>query len=165
MSNINRNIVEMAFNKINQETSCRSIGIGAATNPHRRRYHPKAPLSVVILVLLVLGVQFLYLSGYVYQKSGLEVKASKFHLDRLDARLRKCAQFNTSPVQYPATQAGSRINLRWKSKTGQNETLLLRNATLFDGEQFLSSPVDIVLKRALLSPSRNLESSSGCYDL
>lgn len=42
-----------------------------------------------------------------------------------------------------------RNNLRWNSVTGQNNTIVLRNATLFDGES-IKYAVDIVLEKGLI---------------
>ncbi|TVY81685.1 hypothetical protein LSUE1_G002182 [Lachnellula suecica] len=130
-------------------------GLGGKSNnaspaaPSRlRRYYPKAPLSVIVLVVLVLGVQFLLLPRYMYHQSTNEINVSRFQLDRLDARLQKCAEYNTPPIKYPVTQAQSRTNPRW-SPAGQNKVIVLKNATLFDGESFVSGSVDIVLNKGV----------------
>jgi cytosine/adenosine deaminase-related metal-dependent hydrolase len=117
---------------------------------HGRRYRPKAPISVITLILLVLGLQLVVLPRYVYQISPSEVKLSQFHLDRLDAGLQKCAEINTPPIRYPLTSAGSRINPRWNSFTGQNDTVVFKNVKLFDGETILSKKVDIVFKKGII---------------
>jgi cytosine/adenosine deaminase-related metal-dependent hydrolase len=75
---------------------------------------------------------------------------SQFHLDRLDAGLQKCAEINTPPIRYPLTSAGSRINPRWNSFTGQNDTVVFKNVKLFDGETILSKKVDIVFKKGII---------------
>lgn len=42
-------------------------------------------------------------------------------------------------------------NPRWNSASGQNNTIVLRNATLFDGNDFLDSSVDIVFSKGLIT--------------
>ncbi|KAN0106170.1 carbohydrate esterase family 9 protein-like protein [Hyaloscypha variabilis] len=117
---------------------------------NRRQYRPKAPISVITLILLILGLQFIVLPRYVYQISPSEIKLSRFHLDRLEVGLQKCAEINTPPVRYPVTNAGSRTNPRWNAFTGQNETVVLKNVKLFDGETILNKKVDIVFKKGII---------------
>lgn len=127
------------------------ILLSAQSPPHRgRRYRPRAPISVIALIILVLGLQFIVLPRYVYQISPSEAKLSQFHLNRLEAGLQKCAEIRTAKVQYPVTRAGSRINPRWNPFTGQNETVVLKNVKLFDGETILDKKVDIVLKEGII---------------
>jgi hypothetical protein len=116
-----------------------------------RRYRPRAPISVIIVIFLVLGLQFIVLPRYVYQISPSEAKLSQFHLDRLDAGLEKCAEINTPPIRYPVTSAGSRTNPRWNSVTGQNDTIVLKNVTLFDGEKIVGDKVDVVFKKGIIN--------------
>jgi hypothetical protein len=125
--------------------------LSTQSSPHHgRRYRPKAPITVVTLILLVLVLQFIVLPRYVYQISPSEVKLSQFYLDRLEAGLQKCAEITTPPVRYPVTSAGSRINPRWNPFTGQNETVVLKNVQLFDGETVLDKKVDIVFKKGII---------------
>lgn len=116
----------------------------------RRPYRPKVSSSIITLILLVLGLQFVVLPRYVYQISPSQQNLNSFQLQRLDARLEQCRDFNTPPKKYPVTTAGSRSNPRWNSVTGQNETIVLRNATLFDGETFLEGRFDITFKKGII---------------
>jgi cytosine/adenosine deaminase-related metal-dependent hydrolase len=69
------------------------------------------------------------------------------------------------------TKAGSRENPRWNPVNGQDETVILRNATLFDGEIFLDHAVDIVLKKgvidcvSLAGTSSSAEQNAKVFDL
>lgn len=54
------------------------------------------------------------------------------------------------PIRYPVTAAGSQTNARWIPSTGQNETVILRNVTLFDGEKIPTKSVNIVLKKGII---------------
>lgn len=111
-------------------------------NRPRRQYRVKLPLSLLSAIFVVIGFQFLILPRYIYQTSPSIVALSRFHLERLDAGLQKCAEYNKPPIHYPVP-AATRTNPRWNAKTGQNGTIILRNATLFDGEAILKRPFDI----------------------
>jgi hypothetical protein len=108
----------------------------------RRQYRIKLPLSLVSAITIILAFQFLLLPRYVYRDSPNAVILSQFHLDRLDAGLQKCAEYNTAPIQYPIPTS-TRLNPRWNPKTGQNETVVLRNVTLFNGEVILKGSYDV----------------------
>lgn len=131
-----------------------------STTHHGRRHRPKAPISVITVILLVLGLQFVVLPRYVYQISSSEAKFSQFNLDRLDARLQKCAEINTPQIRYPLTSAGSRTNPRWNAVTGQNETVLLKNVALFDGEKVLDGTFDIAFRKGIVESVESAGKSS-----
>lgn len=120
------------------------------TSQNSRKYRPKLSWSLLTAIVLVLGAQFIILPRYVYQLSPSDIKLSKFYLDKLDARLHECRKHQQLPVQYPVTTVGSRENPRWNPSSGQEEAIVLRNVTLFDGETFLGHPVDIVLKKGIV---------------
>lgn len=126
------------------------LDINAVPAPPRRQYRPKLPVSILTTVLFILGIQFIILPRYVYQLSPSEIRLAQFQLDALDEGLRKCQADRTPPIQYPVTTASSRSNSRWNPNTGQNETIILRNATLFDGEKIFANAVDIVFKKGLI---------------
>lgn len=90
------------------------------------------------------------LPRYLYQSSPAEAKLSQLNLDRLDERLRQCAEYNTPAVKYPVTTAGSRTNLRWNPVTGQEGTTILKNVTLFDGEKVVFGGRDVVFKKGII---------------
>lgn len=80
------------------------------------------------------------------------MKLSKFHHDRLEAGLQKCAEFSAPPISYPTA---GRKNSRWNSISGQNQTVVLRNVTLFDGDAILKSSVDIMFSHGLIEDVRS----------
>lgn len=112
-------------------------------NQPRRYYRARLPLSILTAIFIVLGFQLLILPRYVYRISPSVVKLSQYHLERLDARLQKCAEYSAPPIKYSVPAAATRTNPRWNSKTGQNETIILRNTTLFDGGTVLKKAFDI----------------------
>ncbi|EPE36915.1 Composite of metallo-dependent hydrolase [Glarea lozoyensis ATCC 20868] len=84
-----------------------------------------------------------------------ELRLQQFYTSKLEVGLQRCAESQRSPIKYPETKAGSRHNPRWNPVTGQNTTLVLKNATLFDGEKFLEKPVDIVFKYGIIDSVTN----------
>lgn len=130
----------------------------------RKQYRPKASVPVITLIVLILGLQFVVLPRYVYQLSPAETKVLESHMQLLDERLRQCADDATPPIQYPTTQAGSRQNPRWNAISGQNEIIVLKNVTLFDGEIILAEAVDIALEKGVIdsiSPTGTSPTSPG----
>lgn len=140
----------MALSTIRPKTPSHTLEVGGGINLRRRLYHPRTPLSIPILILLVIGLQFFLLPNYVYRLYPSQEKLSEYHLGRLNGMLQKCAEYSTPRIQDLVTEAGSRTNGRWNSKTGQNGTTILQNATLFDGEKFLPGRVDIILKKGVI---------------
>ena len=130
----------------------------------RRQYRARLPLSILAAIVIVLGFQLLILPRYVYRISPGAVKLSQFHLDHLDAGLRKCVTDNTPPIKYPVP-AKARINPRWNQKTGQNETVVLRNASLFDGETILEGRFDITFAEGIIKSVSHAESSTSVAGL
>ncbi len=132
----------------------------------RKLFRPAIPL--IATLFMILAIQFVVLPGYVYQLSPSEATLSKYHLNQLDARLQKCAEQQTPPVQYPVTKAGSRTNPRWNGISGQQKTVLLRNVTLFDGDKIVSGFTDVVFKNGVITAvgdEGSFESLSGEVDV
>jgi hypothetical protein len=116
----------------------------------RKQYRPKVSVSVITIIVLVLGLQFVVLPRYVYRLSPAERRVSESYIQLLDERLQQCADDAAPPIRYPATRAGSRHNPRWNAINGQNKAIVLRNATLFDGNTILAEAVDIVLEKGVI---------------
>ncbi|KAH7317715.1 hypothetical protein BKA65DRAFT_438774 [Rhexocercosporidium sp. MPI-PUGE-AT-0058] len=128
----------------------KQLETNSSPTPSRRQYRPRLPVSIITGIFLILGIQFVILPRYVYQLSPSEIRLTQFHLDALNEGLRKCEADRTPPIEYPVTTASSRTNTRWNPQTGQNETVILRNATLFDGEKIFEHAVDIVFKKGII---------------
>jgi len=117
-----------------------------------RRPLIKIPVSIILLILIVLGLQFLILPNYLYRNTPAAENLSQFHLNQLAAGLEKCTDFNTPPISYALpSSSSSRKNPRWNPVSGQNETVLLKNAILFDGDTILSGLVDVEFKEGIIS--------------
>jgi hypothetical protein len=75
-------------------------------------------------------------------------KLSSIRLGRFEQSLRDCAIIRTSAQNLDPESRD--VNPRWNEKRGQKGTITLRNATLFDGESFVSGPVDITFEKGLV---------------
>lgn len=78
--------------------------------------------------------------------------ASSPLLQRYEEALAQCRELGRIPER---PQPGARrSNPRWTPTNGQTATIVLKNATLFDGEAFLPYPVDIVFSKGLVEAVR-----------
>ena len=75
----------------------------------------------------------------------------QYQLHQLEEGLARCKALQQPPVEYVFPVSADRANPRWTSKSGQNQTIILRNATLFDGDSFIDHAVDIVFKKGVIT--------------
>ncbi|TGO87835.1 hypothetical protein BPOR_0200g00040 [Botrytis porri] len=108
------------------------------------------PLSVLLLIVVVLGLQLIILPRYIYQVSPAATKLSDHYISQLKLGYSKCLDLHTLPKEYSHSEIVSRKNPRWNSIRGQNQTTVLKNATLFDGNALLSEFVDITFENGLI---------------
>jgi hypothetical protein len=123
---------------------------------------PQAPsfrrfrLSRAVLpVLIVIG--FLLLtsynppqSKYVLEFHG-DAQLTQSQWDRFDAQLQKCEQYSAPWVSYSFPVPANRSNPRWNPVSGQSQTTVLRNVTLFDGEVIYAETVDVVFQEGVVT--------------
>ncbi|KND94996.1 hypothetical protein TOPH_00533 [Tolypocladium ophioglossoides CBS 100239] len=69
-------------------------------------------------------------------------------LKRFEDAIAQCDAISRLPTRDDATTR--KTNSRWNPKSGQKETIVLRNATVFDGEAFLPHAVDITFSKGLV---------------
>ena len=115
----------------------------------RRRHGLKVPLSLISVLCLVLYVQFHILPQLIANPSPAALKVAQHHNDVLEAGLQKCAKYQTPPIEYEFPVSAARQNPRWNSASGQQETIVLRNVTLFDGEE-VQSEVDVFFTKGIV---------------
>lgn len=115
----------------------------------RRRHKFTVPLSLISVLCLVLYIQFQILPQFIAPSSAA-LRVSQYHNDILETGLQKCTNYQKPPIKYDVPPSTARQNPRWNSATGQNETIVLRNVTLFDGEGFYSEEVDIFFTKGVV---------------
>jgi hypothetical protein len=120
----------------------------ANANAHRKP-RKLLPQALILAVAIILFIQFTILPRFISEPSIAAQKLSNFQLTSLEAGLSKCAELTSPPVEY-ALPTSSRENPRHNSITGQKQTIVLRNATLFDGKTF-SNGVDVTFTKGILT--------------
>jgi hypothetical protein len=119
----------------------------------RRPFRPGLVWSLATVGLIVLCLRPPTLPKFFSaftSPSPTATKLSQFQLESFQVALQKCRDFESLPLHYPFPVPEARSNPRWNPSNGQNETILLRNATLFDGESILDEPVDIVFSNGII---------------
>ncbi|KAK8058985.1 hypothetical protein PG994_009433 [Apiospora phragmitis] len=113
----------------------------------RRRLHKACSVPVLIALILTLGISYLYRGAHNHSPvKGLTSPPTPINFE---AALKACAARHGQPAEpLPETRE---TNSRWNAIRGQGETIVLRNATLFDGESFVSGPVDIRFSKCLIN--------------
>lgn len=118
----------------------------------RRRVHKACSIPIFLALSLTLSISYTCIVfGRRVVVNGTSAKAftSPILSNRFEEGLKVCAARHRRPAEpVPETRE---TNSRWNAIRGQGETIILRNATLFDGESFLSGPVDIRFSRGLIS--------------
>lgn len=139
--------------------------VDAYARPRPRRLLTRRSLSLRSIVTGALTVSVFWLCLIVRnvprRATGAE---SKHFADALDL-CRARTQFPSKPD--PATREA---NSRWAAENGQKVRIVLKNATLFDGEDFVAHAVDITFSRGLIesvteSGRQNAHSGATVYDL
>ncbi|KAJ9268689.1 hypothetical protein DTO212C5_5296 [Paecilomyces variotii] len=115
--------------------------------------HKALRSRLLLPYLLLIAVAFLYWRALGTHRiidlitSGSQISQVDWNL--LDAGLNRCAVLRAPPAQYAFPVSADRENPRWSSLSGQSKPVLLRNATLFDGDSFQES-VDILFERGVV---------------
>ncbi|KAK8066049.1 hypothetical protein PG997_012796 [Apiospora hydei] len=128
----------------------------------RRRLHKPCSVPVLLALTLTFGITYLYVllqRGTLLNRTPTKGSASSSTTIKFEAALKACAARYVRPAE-PMPEIRE-TNSRWNAIRGQGETVVLRNATLFDGESFVSGPVDIRFSKGLITsvtPASNAES-------
>ncbi|KAJ9250994.1 hypothetical protein DTO195F2_8011 [Paecilomyces variotii] len=115
--------------------------------------HKALRSRLLLPYLLLIAVAFLYWRALGTHRiidlitSGSQISQVDWNI--LDAGLNRCAVLRAPPAQYAFPVSADRENPRWSSISGQSKPVLLRNATLFDGDSFQES-VDILFERGVI---------------
>ncbi|KAM0147259.1 hypothetical protein ACHAPG_010694 [Botrytis cinerea] len=128
----------------------KSIVDNVNSKPTHRVTRIRFPLSVLLLIAVVLGLQLIILPRYIYQVSPAATELSDHYTSQLKVGYSKCLDLHTLPKEHPHSEITTRKNPRWNSVRGQNQTIVLKNATLFDGKALLSDFMDITFEDGLI---------------
>ncbi|KAL0932710.1 carbohydrate esterase family 9 protein (amidohydrolase) [Colletotrichum truncatum] len=134
--------------------------------PSRRLFTRRRRVRLTVVAALFIFLVALLQHNTIVQRSYPTAGQHELFLKGL----RKCQEINLrheKSVPSPLTRA----NPRWNAKSGQKHAIVLRNATLFDGESILTGPVDIVFEKGIIksivkSQAKNsIPSNSIVYDV
>ncbi|RAO69059.1 uncharacterized protein BHQ10_005071 [Talaromyces amestolkiae] len=123
------------------------------TTPFRRRRGFRVG-RLLLPALIVIG--FLWFTSYHPPQSKYIVEfhgdpqLAQSQWDRLDEHLAKCEEYNKPSLSYSFPVPANRSNPRWNAVSGQSQTTVLRNVTLFDGDSISAKPVDIIFKEGVV---------------
>lgn len=127
-----------------------------STRRLRRIFSVRRGLAVLVAVQL----SWLYL----WNARGTSRLSAQGH-NKFEAGLASCASIHTLPTRLGPEDR--KENPRWNAVRGQNGTIVLRNATLFNGNDFVEVPVDIVFSKGLIvsvSPTGSLTAVKGAEE-
>ncbi|KAK8100621.1 carbohydrate esterase family 9 [Apiospora kogelbergensis] len=118
----------------------------------RCRSRKACSIPVFLGLVLALGVSYFCIlleRGVVIGRRPTKEFISPIATARFAAALVACDARNSRPAE-PSPE-NREANSRWNAARGQGETVILRNATLFDGESFILDPVDIIFSKGLIT--------------
>lgn len=111
-----------------------------------RRLRKAVSLRLVVALLFAIQLFWLYLwNSHTGQHRAV---LSALEENAFEAGQGACAALTKFPTRIEPEDR--KENPRWNPVSGQTGTVVLRNATLFDGESFVENPVDIVFSRGLI---------------
>ncbi|KAK7935443.1 carbohydrate esterase family 9 [Apiospora marii] len=118
----------------------------------RRRMHKACSVPVFLALVLTLSISYLCIvlgRRVVLDDTSAKAFTPPISSSRFEEGMKICAARHGRPAE-PAPETRE-TNSRWNAIRGQGEAIILRNATLFDGESFLSGPVDIRFSKGLIN--------------
>lgn len=129
-----------------------ALDLPSPSGSHGRRGQRRLKLPITILATLGLLVyaQLYLIPRYLFAAGPDVVRFSQYQADALSAGLQRCAEARQPKAQYVLPTASSRQNPRWNPISGQNSSVLLHNARLFDGETILKDAVDIRFGKGII---------------
>ncbi|KUI62725.1 Imidazolonepropionase [Cytospora mali] len=99
-------------------------------------------VRLILLLALYLGLICLW------KASRPNITLSTLEEKKFQSGLSSCATISKLPSRVEAKYR--KENPRWNAISGQDQTVILRNATLFDGESFLDEAVDVIFSKGLV---------------
>ncbi|KAK5990197.1 hypothetical protein PT974_08463 [Cladobotryum mycophilum] len=109
--------------------------------------------SVRTLLKVIIAGSVIWLAYALRRQTGSKTASSgdvssSLLLHQFEESLTQCEGLTKFPARSDPSSRTS--NPRWSPKSGQKKTVILRNATLFDGESFLPHAVDVVFSKGII---------------
>lgn len=124
---------------------------------HRYPRFLNIPIPLLSLICFVISLQFFLLPRYYWKSSEKpdQIRLNKHYVDRLEAGLAKCRDLQSPPIEYDIEGMlhgkFQRENPRWNVASGQQVDILLKNATLFDGESWADGPMNVLFHHGTIT--------------
>ncbi|KAH7126027.1 hypothetical protein EDB81DRAFT_860673 [Dactylonectria macrodidyma] len=119
-----------------------------APRPIRRPIRRRRRLVATLLLTLLVGfTALIYLNTVInlFASRASTAQANAFH-----EGLSKCHETRTRNQQEKGIPSRDRVNPRWNAITGQQTLLVIKNATVFDGERTLEGAFDITFESGII---------------
>ncbi|PYI05165.1 carbohydrate esterase family 9 protein-like protein [Aspergillus sclerotiicarbonarius CBS 121057] len=104
----------------------------------------------LVLIALLVQTHWVTFPGPRSEPGPAVLRLHQHQAAQLEKQLQKCNVLQQPPV-VALPPAATRTNPRWTATAGQNQTIILRNATLFDGERTIDHAVDITLHHGVIT--------------
>ncbi|EFQ27101.1 uncharacterized protein GLRG_02272 [Colletotrichum graminicola M1.001] len=119
--------------------------------PRRALVRGLVSLRVLVCIFLASLVAWhtIHLGRETYYRDAAQHASSSTHLARFEEAVKHCAALKTFP-ESPKPES-RKANPRWNSAHGQNQPVVLRNMTFFDGESIAPEPMDIRFEKGLVT--------------
>ncbi|PWY74474.1 hypothetical protein BO94DRAFT_524310 [Aspergillus sclerotioniger CBS 115572] len=117
----------------------------------------------LVLIALLVQTHWVSLPSPHSQPGPAVLRLQQHQAEQLGKQLQKCQVLQQPPVVAQVPPPATRTNPRW-IPTGQNQTIILRNATLFDGEYTIDHPVDITFRHGVITnvaPTQRIATEQG----
>ncbi|KIW03433.1 uncharacterized protein PV09_05203 [Verruconis gallopava] len=112
--------------------------------------HRRSLVWLCIGIISTAYLHFSILSSYLWT-SRSQLVLTQHYTEKLEIGLRKCASFRKRPVEYEDPVTRGRANPRWNHVTGQKEAVVLHNVTLFDGDRWADTRVNIEFEKGVIT--------------
>ncbi|RAL03504.1 carbohydrate esterase family 9 protein-like protein [Aspergillus ibericus CBS 121593] len=113
---------------------------------------PRCYLALcLVLIALLVQTHWVTLPGPRAEPGPAVLRLQQHQAAQLEKHLQKCQVLQQSPVVPQVPPPATRTNPRWTATAGQNQTIILRNATLFDGDRTIDHAVDITLHQGVIT--------------
>ena len=115
---------------------------------YRSTQFPRSRLALIgFLILIFCYLNFGCVLSQIHPHRAQAV-LNAHYVDRLETGLRKCGALRRLPLEYDDVRTS---NPRWNTVTGQNQTVVLHNVTLFDGDSWIDGAVNVVFEKGIIT--------------
>jgi imidazolonepropionase-like amidohydrolase len=127
-----------------------------------RGHRQTRTVAICLILVAIVYINSRFIASHLYAHPAL-ASLDYHYAQNLNAGLAKCARFQTAPKDYTTSDTARRHNPRWNPVSGQKDTLVLLNATLFDGDSWIGGRVNIVLEKGIITSVHSVSENIKFY--